>query len=72
MRIISQKKIRDYVALLKAKGSADHSAVKAALESWYAEAKKADWANPAEVKRHYASASIVSDDRVVFNIKGND
>jgi len=31
----------------------------------------AKWKNPAEVKAAYANASIVGDDRVVFNIKGN-
>ena len=72
MRIISQKKLKDYITLLKSKGSADHAAVKAALESWYAEAKKAAWASPAEVKRQYANASIDANEREVVNIKGND
>jgi mRNA interferase HigB len=34
--------------------------------------KKADWKTTADVKRRYASASVVSADRIVFNIKGND
>ena len=33
---------------------------------------RADWVNTADVKRLYAAASIVSADRIVFNIKGND
>ena len=32
----------------------------------------ARWSSVADVKRSYAAASIVSADRVVFNIKGND
>lgn len=32
----------------------------------------ARWANTADVKWHYATASIASADRIVFNIKGND
>jgi mRNA interferase HigB len=36
------------------------------------EVLRADWKNPADVLKAYASASIVGDDRVVFNIKGND
>ncbi len=28
--------------------------------------------NTADVKRHYGTAGIVSADRIVFNIKGND
>lgn len=34
--------------------------------------RRASWKNSADVKRHYASASVVSADRIVFNIKGND
>ncbi|MDA1184562.1 MAG: type II toxin-antitoxin system HigB family toxin [Acidobacteria bacterium] len=32
---------------------------------------RADWKSPADVRRVYASASIVGDNRVVFNIRGN-
>ena len=33
--------------------------------------KKARWQNTADVKRSYAMASIVTADRIVFNVKGN-
>lgn len=46
--------------------------VKAQLDAWYAEAEKAAWKNSAELKQQYRSASIVSSERVVFNIKGNE
>jgi len=46
--------------------------VKAHLDAWYAEAAKAIWKSSAELKVQYGSASIVSSERVVFNIKGND
>jgi mRNA interferase HigB len=46
--------------------------VKTALDAWFAEANRAHWVSSADVKRLYASASIVGSDRVVFNIKGND
>ncbi len=42
------------------------------LLAWYRETEKADWANPAQVKAQYRSASFVGENRVVFNIKGND
>lgn len=29
------------------------------------------WLGPADIKAHYASASFLADDRVVFNIGGN-
>jgi mRNA interferase HigB len=48
------------------------ASVKNHLEAWYAEAGKASWKDPAELKAQFRSASIVSGERVVFNIKGND
>jgi mRNA interferase HigB len=54
---------------------ASRAAVKAALDAWYYEAKNAAWSGPAEVKRVYANSSIISSERVVFNVtlstKGN-
>ncbi len=41
------------------------------LRAWYAEAKKAAWKIPADIKAKYRSASFVADNRVVFNIGGN-
>lgn len=43
-----------------------------ALDAWFDEVSKAEWANSADVKRRYATANIVSAGRIVFNIKGND
>jgi mRNA interferase HigB len=42
------------------------------LDAWYAEAERASWKDSAELKAQFRSASIVSAERVVFNIKGND
>ncbi len=55
----------------KLAGHKDQRAVKAALDSWFQEARQADWKNSSEIKASYAHASIVGADRVVFNIKGN-
>jgi mRNA interferase HigB len=63
MRVISKKTLRDFWER--------EPAVKATLEAWYAEAKVAEWASPADVKARYATASILKDGRVVFNIGGN-
>ena len=41
------------------------------LLAWYHEILKEDWDTPAKVKAKYGNASIVGDNRVVFNIKGN-
>jgi mRNA interferase HigB len=47
-------------------------AVKAQLDAWYAEVARAEWKSSAELKSQYGSASIISAERVVFNIKGTD
>lgn len=41
------------------------------LRAWYQEAKQAEWQSPNEVKEQYRSASIVGNNRIVFNICGN-
>jgi mRNA interferase HigB len=70
MRIIARRTLRRFVE--SRAGHKDQAALKAALEAWFAEVRKASWASTADVKRLYASASIVNADRIVFNVKGND
>lgn len=41
------------------------------LKAWYHEAKKANWKNPNDIKAQYKSASVVGNNRIVFNICGN-
>jgi len=41
------------------------------LKAWYDEVLNADWKSPNELKKQYRNASIISNKRVVFNIKGN-
>ena len=69
MRIIARSTLHAFVASLA--GHKDQKAVKAALDAWFSDVSRADWAGTADVKRRYATASIVSSERVVFNIKGN-
>jgi mRNA interferase HigB len=70
MRIIARRTLRQFVE--SRAGHKDQPALKAALDAWFAEVHRARWTSTADIKRRYASASIVSADRVVFNIKGND
>jgi mRNA interferase HigB len=41
------------------------------LKTWYDTAMSSNWKSPSDVKQTYASASILKDSRIVFNIKGN-
>ncbi len=70
MRIIARRTLREFVE--GRAGHKDQSALKAALDAWFDEVRKARWSNTSDVKRLYATASIVSAERIVFNIKGND
>ncbi len=49
-----------------------HQDAKQPLMVWYDEVKKADWSSFQDIKQQFRLASIVGNDRVVFNIKGND
>ena len=69
MRIIARRTLKAFVAGLA--GHKDQPAVKAAIDAWYDEVRRSDWKTTADVKRRYATASIVTADRIVFNIKGN-
>jgi mRNA interferase HigB len=41
------------------------------LKAWFQEVKSADCATPHQVKAMYRSASVIGDNRIVFNIAGN-
>ena len=69
MRVIARNTLHAFVASLV--GHKDRQVVKAALDAWFHEVRRARWKNMADVKRRYATASIVTSDRAVFNIKGN-
>ena len=63
MRIIAKRTLRGFWE--------SNPDAKGPLTSWYAHAKHADWKTPNGVKEDYASASIVANNRIVFNIGGN-
>jgi mRNA interferase HigB len=63
MRVISVKSLKLF--WLK------HPDAERPLRAWYTEAKKARWNGPQDIKTDYRTASILRNDRVVFNIKGN-
>lgn len=42
-----------------------------ALNEWYTDFDKKSWESPNHIKSQYASASIIGNHRIVFNIKGN-
>jgi len=63
LRVISKKKLRDFWE--------SHTDCEQLLKSWFQEASIAQWKSPNEIKKEYPSASILNNNRIVFNIKGN-
>ncbi len=63
MRVIAKKTLRDFWG--------KHKDCEQPLKSWFQEASSAEWKNSNEIKLKYPTASIIGDNRVVFNIKGN-
>lgn len=70
MRIVARSTLRDFLEARA--GTADASALAKALDDWFDVVRKARWASMAELKQQYATASVVTADRVVFNIRGNN
>ena len=63
MRIIARRTLREFWAR--------HPDAERPLRAWFAAARGAEWRGPADIKARYASASLLADNRVVFNIGGN-
>ncbi len=64
VRVISRKKLKEFWKR--------HPDVRQPLQAWYDDAKHAIWKSPADIKAVYRSASFIGNDRVVFNLKGNN
>ena len=63
MRVISRRTLREFW-----KKYADSEEQ---LKSWYRETEKASWKSINELKSYYPNVSILKDNKIVFNIKGN-
>ena len=65
MHIISRRTLQEFWE------QPNHQDAEQPLKTWHAEASNATWRTPADIKAHYGHASIVANNRVVFNIAGN-
>ena len=64
MRVIAKRTLRDFWL--------NHADSEQQLTSWFKETEKAQWNSINELKSEYPNASILKDNRIVFNIKGNN
>lgn len=63
MRIIARKTLRTFWE--------QHPDAEQALKAWYYDTQQAVWRTPSAIRQEYATASIIANNRVVFNIRGN-
>ena len=63
MRVIGTDKIDEFIG--------KHPDSDGWLKSWLAEAQSGKWQNPNDIKNRYRSASILENNKVIFNVKGN-
>lgn len=64
MRIIARSRLREFWEV--------HPQAHAPLEAWYTLVKSATWRTPADVRAMFGSADFVANNRVIFNIGGNN
>ena len=64
MRIIAKSTLRSFWE--------KHNAAEIPLKTWHKLVQKQQWNNTHDVKKLFGDASIVANNRVVFNIKRND
>src|SRR5512144_3027380 len=63
VRIVARRTLREFWH--------KHADAEQPLRAWYHDVRKAEWSAPADVKRIYSNASVVGENRIVFNIGGN-
>jgi len=49
-----------------------HADCEQQLKSWFSEMEKSNWSSINQLKAEFPSASILPENRVIFNIKGNN
>lgn len=63
MRLVGREKLQEF--------QRRHADVRPWISAWLVEVEAAGWRSPQELKERYPSASIINDQVVVFNVKGN-
>jgi mRNA interferase HigB len=66
MRVIALRTIKQFID-----SKPEYLDAREPALAWYRQVLSANWASPNDVKREIASASVLKDGRVVFNIAGN-
>lgn len=62
--VISRRVLMDFWAI--------HPKSKGPLTAWYTAVSQVEWTGPDHIKSVFGSADFVSDNRVIFNVGGNN
>jgi mRNA interferase HigB len=63
MRLVGKRQLDDF--------GRRHAEIRAPLDAWILEVEEAEWNGSADIKARFPTASFLSENRVIFNIKGN-
>lgn len=64
MNVVTRKKLQEFWTR--------HPQAKAPLSAWYNHAKAANWLSPQDIRDDFRSADFIGDNRVIFNVGGNN
>lgn len=64
MKVLNVEKLHSF--------SRKHNQAKGALDSWYDEVTREKWTTSQDIRKRYNSVDFLHDNRVIFNIKGNN
>lgn len=64
MKLVGLKKLEKFMT--------KHSRAKSPLSAWIQDTKDSEWKNTQDIKNRYRSADFLKNNRVVFNIGGNN
>ena len=64
MQVIAKRTLREFWDR--------HPQAKGPLEAWHDTASKSVWTTPSDIREQFGSADFIADNRVIFNIGGNN
>ena len=64
MKVVGKKALEDF--------KQRHADARSQVDAWLCEVEEAEWQSSHDIKARYPTASFLPDNRVVFNLKGNN
>lgn len=64
MKVVGRKHLESF--------QGGHADIRSQLDAWVCEVEDAEWQSPQDIRKRFPHASFLGDDRVIFNLKGNN